>query len=103
MELQNKKLTNDEFYTIQKEILTQWPTGADVDFDNAVEFHKSLPDRKNFSKKLSKAKEEGRTLIQPRAGVALVQEHIDLLTYLQDKGGADLLPTTIDKMCIRDR
>ena len=32
MELQNKKLTNDEFYAIQKEILTQWPTGADVDF-----------------------------------------------------------------------
>ena len=29
MELKNKKLTNDEFYSIQKEILTQWPTGAD--------------------------------------------------------------------------
>ena len=73
MELQNKRLSNDEFYTLQKEILTQWPTGADVDFDKAVEFHKSLPEHKNFSKKLNKAKEEGKTLVQPRAGVALVQ------------------------------
>ena len=103
MELQNKKLTNDEFYTLQKEILTQWPTGADVDFDKAVEFHKSLPEHKNFSKKLNKAKEEGKTLVQPRAGVALVQEHIDLLTYLQDEGGADLLPTTIDSYTRQNR
>ena len=60
MELQNKKMSNDEFYAIQKEILTQWPTGADVDFANAVEFHQELPDTKNFSKKLAKAKREGK-------------------------------------------
>ena len=103
MELQNKKLSNDEFYAIQKEILTQWPTGADVDFQKAVDFHNSLSDEKNFSKKLAKAKEEGRTLVQPRAGVALVQEHIALLTYLQDNGGADLLPTTVDSYTRQNR
>ena len=47
MELQNKRLSNDEFYGIQKEILNQWPTGADVNFEEAVEFHKSLPEHKN--------------------------------------------------------
>ena len=84
MELQNKKLTNDEFYGIQKEILNQWPTGADVDFDEAVEFHKNLPEHKNFGKKLIKAKNDGKTLIQPRAGVALIKDHIELLTFLQN-------------------
>ena len=103
MELQNKRLTNDEFYGLQKEILTQWPTGAAVDFDEAVEFHKSLPEHKNFGKKLIKAKNEGKTLVQPRAGVALVKDHIDLLTYLQDKGEADLLPTTIDSYTRQNR
>ena len=103
MELQNKKMTNDEFYSIQKEILTQWPTGADVDFDKAVEFHKALPDHKNFGKKLVKAKKEGKTLVQPRAVVALVKDHIDLLTYLQDEGGADLLPTTVDSYTRQNR
>lgn len=32
-----------------------------------------------------------------------MQEHIDLLTYLQDKGGADLLPTTIDSYTRQNR
>ena len=103
MELQNKRLTNDEFYGLQKEILTQWPTGAAVNFDEAVEFHKNLPEHKNFDKKLIKAKNEGKTLVQPRAGVALVKDHIDLLTYLQDKGEADLLPTTIDSYTRQNR
>lgn len=103
MELQNKKLTNDEFYGIQKEILTQWPTGAEVNFDEAVEFHKNLPEHKVFGKKLIKAKNEGRTLIQPRAGVALIQDHIELLTFLQNEGGADLLPSTIDSYTRQNR
>ena len=103
MELQNKRLTNDEFYGLQKEILTQWPTGAAVNFDEAVEFHKSLPEHKNFGKKLIKAKAEGKTLVQPRAGVALVKDHIDLLTFLQDHGEADLLPTTIDSYTRQNR
>ena len=103
MELQNKKLTNDEFYGLQKEILTQWPTGAAVNFDEAVEFHKNLPEHKNFGKKLIKAKSEGKTLVQPRAGVALVKDHIDLLTFLQDHGEADLLPTTIDSYTRQNR
>ncbi|MBO4990863.1 MAG: methylaspartate mutase subunit E [Firmicutes bacterium] len=103
MELQNKKLTNDEFYGIQKEILNQWPTGADVDFDEAVEFHKNLPEHKSFGKKLIKAKNEGKTLIQPRAGVALIKDHIELLTFLQNEGGADLLPSTIDSYTRQNR
>ncbi len=103
MELQNKRLTNDEFYGLQKEILTQWPTGAAVNFDEAVEFHKNLPEHKNFGKKLVKAKNEGKTLVQPRAGVALVKDHIDLLTFLQDHGEADLLPTTIDSYTRQNR
>ena len=103
MELQNKRLSNDEFYGIQKEILNQWPTGADVNFEEAVEFHKNLPDHKNFGKKLSKAKAEGKTLIQPRAGVALIKDHIELLTFLQNEGGADLLPSTIDSYTRQSR
>ncbi|MBQ1519853.1 MAG: methylaspartate mutase subunit E, partial [Clostridia bacterium] len=94
--LQNKRIPDDEFYAIREEVLKQWPTGAAVDLAEAIEFHKSLPDHKIFSKKLVDAKNRGITLIQPRAGVALIDAHIELLTYLQDKGEADLLPTTID-------
>lgn len=50
-----------------------------------------------------KAKKEGITLAQPRAGVALIDEHITLLKYLQDVGKADLLPTTIDSYTRQNR
>ncbi|MBQ9854918.1 MAG: methylaspartate mutase subunit E, partial [Clostridia bacterium] len=42
------------------------------------------------------AKKDKRTLIQPRAGVPLIENHIKLMQYLQNEGEADLLPTTID-------
>ena len=103
MELQNKRIPDSEFYKVREEILTQWPTGKDVDLQEAIEFNKSLPDHKIFSKKLIDAKKKGTTLIQPRAGVALIRDQIELLTYLQDKGEADLLPTTIDSYTRQNR
>ncbi len=96
MELKNKKLSESEFFREREEVLTQWPTGKGVDFQSAVDYHKSIPESKRFGLKLDKAKKEGTTLIQPRAGVALYEEHIKLLQYLETEGEADLLPSTID-------
>lgn len=96
MEIKNKKISRDEFTQIRQEVLRGWLTGKDVNLEESFEFHKSLPDHKIFSNKLIKAKKEKITLIQPRAGVALVDNQIKLLRYLQNEGEADLLPTTID-------
>ena len=103
MTLQNKRIADDEFASIRAEVLQQWPTGRDVDFDEAVAFHKAMPEHKIFSRKLIDAKNRGITLVQPRAGVALIHDHIELLTYLQNKGAADLLPTTIDSYTRQNR
>ncbi len=96
MEIKNQKLTDDAFFAERKEVLQQWPTGKDVDFEEAVAYQKSIPLSKRFGAKLEQAKKDGVTLIQPRAGVALYEEHIKLLQYLETEGEADLLPTTID-------
>lgn len=96
VEIRNKKISKEEFNHTREEVLSLWPTGKEVNLEESFEFHKSLPQNKIFSVKLVKAKEEGITLIQPRAGVALVDDQIKLLTYLQNVGQADLLPTTID-------
>ena len=96
MEIKNKKLTDDQFFAERKEILEHWPTGKGVDFNESVEYQKSIPQEKRFGTKMAKAKEERITLIQPRAGVALYEEHIKLLQYLENEGEADLLPTTVD-------
>ena len=96
MEIKNKKIPRDEFMESREEVLNNWITGKDVDLEESFSYHHELPEYKIFSKKLIKAKEEKKTLIQPRAGVALVDDQIKLLKYLQDVGEADLLPTTID-------
>ena len=96
MEVKNVKLSNDEFFKEREEVLQSWPTGADVDFDEAVKYQLSIPESKRFDLKLHKAEKEGVTLIQPRAGVALYEEHIKLLQFLETSGEADLLPSTVD-------
>lgn len=96
MDISCDKLNDDDFYSIEKEVLEQWPTGAGVNFDESVEYQKTIPDTKRFSYKLLDAKKYHRTLTQPRAGVALPDGLITLLKYLEEEGEADLLPTTID-------
>ena len=63
MDLQNKRIPDQEFYKIREEVLQQWPTGKAVNLDEAIAYHKSLPDKKVFSKKLIDAKNCGVTLI----------------------------------------
>jgi len=94
MELVNKKLDAQDFLGQREEILQTWPTGKDVKFADGVKYQQSLPEHKRFAAVLLKADKEGKTLSQPRAGVALVDEHITLLQGLQT--ACDLLPSTID-------
>ncbi|MCL2398445.1 MAG: methylaspartate mutase subunit E [Defluviitaleaceae bacterium] len=103
MVLTNKRLSDETFYAQREEVLQQWSTGRYVNMDEAIEYHKNLPENKIFALKLLKAKESGKTLIQPRAGVALIPDHIKLLKYLQNEGEADLLPTTIDSYTRQNR
>ncbi len=103
MDIQNKRISDGEFAKLRQEVLTQWPTGKDVDLEEAVAYHKAMPESRRFSKKLLQAKRDGRTLVQPRAGVPVVEEHIKLMQYLEKYGEADLLPSTIDSYTRQNR
>ena len=103
MDIQNKRISDAEFEKLREEVLSQWHTGKDVDLEEAVAYHKSMPECRKFSKKLLDAKRENRTLVQPRAGVPVVEEHIKLMQYLEEKGEADLLPSTIDSYTRQNR
>ena len=94
--LKNERIPEGEFMSERQEVLAQWPTGGGVNFQDAVDYQLQIPREKRFGEKLQKAVADKVTLIQPRAGVALYREQIELLQFLEDKGGADLLPTTID-------
>lgn len=104
MKLQNKKWTDEEFYAVREEVLGTWPTGEAIrDINVGIEYAKKVPAHKNFALKLAEAKELGVTYAQPRAGVALLEEHIELLRFLQDVGHADFLPSTIDAYTRQNR
>ena len=103
MDIQNKRISEDEFARLRQEVLMQWPTGKDVDLEEAVAYHKAMAASRSFSRKLLEAKRDGRTLVQPRAGVPVVEEHIKLLQYLEEQGEADLLPSTIDSYTRQNR
>lgn len=96
-------LSLDSFNQIRSEILETWPTGRGLSLEDGIAYQKKIPEAKNFAVAMRKASEAGITLLQPRAGVALIQDHIKLLQYLETEGGADLLPTTIDAYTRQNR
>jgi len=85
----------DRFQRVRRSVLESWPTGAEADLDEAAAYHKSMALTKNTAWKLRQARSDGNTLVQPRAGVADIEQHISLLQRLSS-AGADLLPTTVD-------
>ncbi|MBO9378871.1 methylaspartate mutase subunit E [Sphingomonas histidinilytica] len=86
---------DDDGFDIERAgILASWPTGEDVDFAEGVKRQLALPTWKRFTDALCSADREGRTLLQPRAGVALIREQTTLLSALSPH--CDVLPTTID-------
>lgn len=104
IDLKNKKLSDDLFHKIRnEEVLNSWHTGKEVNFDEGVEYQKSIPMSRRFAEKLDEADKNGETLTQPRAGVAVPEKHIELLKFLEDVGEADLLPSTIDSYTRHNR
>ncbi len=95
-ELKNKRLEDEEFKTLQQEAMKMWNKSDEIDFDEAVEYRKKLGDERNGCKKLLEAKNNNKILLEPRGGVATIEEQIELSNYLLKEGQADIIPTTFD-------
>ena len=101
--LQNRRWDDAHFVAERGPVLTSWPTGVEVDLAEAFAYHQGLPESKKTYFKLRAGLEEGRIFLQPRAGVALLSEHLVLLNKLELEGQADFLPTTIDSYTRQNR
>jgi len=88
--------SDSRFEEERQTVLAGWRTGEDADLAEAAAFHKSRPPLLNVPRKRLWAKQTGNVLLQPLAGVTTLNGHIELMRYLQDRGGADILPTQID-------
>jgi methylaspartate mutase epsilon subunit len=97
------QIPQDLFAKLREENLARWPTGAEVDLDEAVDYHLSLPDHKRLPWVLRKAEAEGRCLTQPRGGFGTLELQIELMKTLDKEGHADVVPTTTDSYTRNER
>ena len=87
-QIRNKRLSDDEFFREREEVLAEWPTGQEVDLDEAVEYHRRQSPDKNYALKLAKAKQDGDTLIPSFNGTPILEWQIELVRYLVEEAGA---------------
>jgi methylaspartate mutase epsilon subunit len=96
MDIKNRKLTEEEFFKERKEVLAEWPTGKDVDLEEAVAYHRNLPPNRVMAKKMEVAKQKGEAYTVTGMGKATIEEHMQLLQYVQKEGQAQMLGTSVD-------
>jgi len=90
------QIPEDVFAAMRRDNLARWPTGAEVDLDAAVDFHKGLPEHKRLPSVMRRAVAEGRCLTQPRGGFGTLELQMELMRTLDTDGFADIVPTTTD-------
>ena len=94
--LTNRRLDDDEFETERQQVLARWPTGAEVDLEDAFAYHRTLLPSRNSALVRREAARTGIPIVQPRAGYATLSQHTELLQMLQDEGQANIVPSSID-------
>jgi methylaspartate mutase epsilon subunit len=94
--LTEQRLPDEAFARMRRENLARWPTGAEVDLDEAVEVQRRLPRHKHLAAVMRRAVAERRCLTQPRGGFGTFEMHRDLMVTLDREGHADIVPTTTD-------
>ena len=91
MSIQNRKIDEDDFFKQRKKVLVMWPTGKDVDLDEAVSYQMKIPPHKNLVNRIIEAKKTGQTLLHNLAGFTTLDQQTDLLLHLQNVGQLDVL------------
>ncbi|HMQ71872.1 MAG TPA: hypothetical protein PKD25_05100, partial [Rubrivivax sp.] len=94
-EISNKRIDEADFLGRREKVLSQWPTGREVDLQDGIDYQKRLPASKNFLKIMQKLHQEGRTAIFPRAGTATIDDSISLYRRLE-ASGVPFMPVTTD-------
>ncbi len=96
--IKNKKISEDDFLKERKEVLAQWPKGKEIDLEEAIEYHKSMPPNKNFVNKIRYAKENNEIYASTGMGKTTIEEQIELLQYVEKEGKADILGLSPDSI-----
>jgi methylaspartate mutase epsilon subunit len=98
IKVRDKKIDEEEFFRERQKVLSMWPTGKEVDLEESIDYHRNLPDHKNFMKVAERLHREGKTVVFPRAGTPILEQEIELNKTLYESG-LPLIPVTLDSYC----
>ena len=91
-----KKIDKEDFLEMRKKFLENYKNLDEFDLDTAIRFHKSLPDYKNFQKKLEQSIQDNKIMIQAYSKETLLEDLIKSLNTFYRVGQADFLSIIID-------
>lgn len=94
--LTQERIPDDIFDEMRAKNLARWPTGAEIDIDEAAAYQRALPKHKQLGWVMRQADAEGRCLTQPRGGFGTLALQKELMICLDKEGHADIVPTTTD-------
>jgi methylaspartate mutase epsilon subunit len=95
LRISNKRIDDELLMRKRRAELDKWPTGKEVDFEEAAAYQRSLPDSKIWWKVMVRLRDEGRMSVFPRAGTPILEKMIELCQGLRDSGVV-LIPVTTD-------
>ena len=105
IKVNNRKWDEDVFFKERNKVLSMWPTGKEVDLDEAIGYQKGLPESRNFGKVVENLDREGRTVVYTRAGTPIQEDEIELNRALVESG-LPLIPVSTDsytRLCQFDK
>lgn len=86
MELQNKQWTEEEFLDRRGEVLAKWPTGREVDLEEAVDYQRRLPRERVMVYRLDNARKLGKIIPLLACGHARVLETLEHMQFIEAHG-----------------
>lgn len=95
IDIANRRIDEDVFMGMRESALALWPTGREVDLDEAVEYQRHLPAGKRFLDVVRGLRQEGRTVVFPRGGTPILDDQISLCRKMVQLE-IPLIPVTTD-------
>jgi methylaspartate mutase epsilon subunit len=96
--VRNARIGEADFLEQRKAFLGQWPTGRDVDLEEAVGYHRDLAPEKNMVNRLQYAKQHDLIYASTGMGKTTIDAQIALYQHVEREGQADLLGLSPDSI-----
>lgn len=88
VEFSSRRWSDEEFAGERQRIMRRdWPGGTDIDFDEAIAYHKTVPAQRRWVAARAEAARLGRTSVTTRQGYGRIEENIRSLQTLERDAG----------------